>query len=83
MATQPQEKEHLVIRYWPLIAMFITGLIGFGTLQARVSDLAKQAEVSSTDHDAVTKVSTNVDALQKQLDRVEGKLDRALDGAHR
>lgn len=70
------EKDHLVVRYWPLIAMFITGLIGFGTLQARVNDLTDKAQVAAADHDTITTVAANLSNMQKQMDRVEGKIDR-------
>lgn len=59
---------------WPVLAAVASGLVAWGSLQARVAAVEDGAHVTKSDHDVLVKVSTQQDLMQKQLDRIEGKV---------
>lgn len=71
----PRTKNWLLAN-WPLVAVAASALVGWGSLQARMSQFDKDVAVAKTDHDLLIKVSTDTDTMKMQLGRIEGKLDK-------
>lgn len=69
------------------IALVLTILIQTGgavwwlsSLNSRVSSLEEKITVFSSQPERLVRVETQVEALTKTVDRIERKIDRALDG---
>jgi preprotein translocase subunit YajC len=78
-----RDAKNWLQNWWPILMVVGGGLVAWGGLQARVSAVEQTTVSLKTDHDVLVKVSTQQDAMQKQLDRMEQKLPGGAPGGVR
>jgi hypothetical protein len=66
-----------VMTYWPLLTALALGLIGWGTLNARVNYLDVQRVLDKSNVESQRTADMN--QLERRLSRMEDKLDRLVE----
>ena len=71
IAQKPPHWWEGVKTFWPLIAMFTGGLIGYGALRADVAQLKEGQEVAREDHDTIVRIETRQESMQDDVDAIK------------